>query len=85
MMKGIWSHFPCQDVLQERLKKDPEPGAPETPVPKNLRRSLDDEAEVTPKGSEASAKGETGRVSSGDELGIPVVQRLARMPASDED
>ena len=72
-------------MLQERLKKEPEAGAPVTPVPKNLGPRFDEAeaatktSDATTKGTEATSKGGDAKADeSGDECGVPVVKRLGK-------
>ena len=75
-------------MLQERLKKAPEPAAPETPLAKNLRPVLDVAVSTTegkePKESEPKESEPKG-TESGDEGGVSVIQRMARARGSSDD
>lgn len=77
-------------MLQERLNKEPEAGAPVTPVPKNLGPRFDEAEAATKasdasKGTEATSKGRDAKADeSGDDCGIPVVKRLGKMPGSSD-
>ena len=70
-------------MLQERLKKAPEPAAPETPLAKNLRPVLD-EAVSTTEGKEPKESEPKG-TESGDEGGVSVILRMARARGSSDD